>query len=268
MALFKIFRGKESDLKKVPYHEGYAYFTTDQGHLYIDITSEEGGRVQVNAYAADVLIKRGESPEQDVEIDIDDILLKTAVTEVKNGGTGLDNVTLNALLIGNGTEPLKLVSIDNGSIVIGDTEAGIKGLAGTGALYSSTQGAPQFGTLPISVGGTGGTTEASARSNLSVYSKQETDDAISSATTKAYTHTLTADGWVEAGEFYTQTWDISTLTCGKGNNVPPIVSYTNNQEEYSKIDHAQATANSGITFYIKADDKPEGDIGIVLIDVQ
>ena len=55
MALFKIFRGPEDNLNSVPLHEGYAYFTEDKGNLFIDISNEEGGRLQVNAYAAQVL---------------------------------------------------------------------------------------------------------------------------------------------------------------------------------------------------------------------
>ena len=52
MALFKIFRGAEDQLNQIPLHEGYAYFTEDKQHLFIDISNEEGGRLQVNAYAA------------------------------------------------------------------------------------------------------------------------------------------------------------------------------------------------------------------------
>ena len=67
MALFKIFRGPEDNLNSVPLHEGYAYFTEDKGNLFIDISNEEGGRLQVNAYAAQVL------KNDTTEIDIDDI---------------------------------------------------------------------------------------------------------------------------------------------------------------------------------------------------
>jgi hypothetical protein len=49
-------------------------------------------------------------------------------------------------------------------------------LQGTGALFAATAGAPQFGTLPISVGGTGAINAAGARTNLDVYSKLETDN--------------------------------------------------------------------------------------------
>lgn len=52
MASFKILKGIS---EKIPteLHEGYAYFTTDEGNLYIDISDTE--RVQVNAKSAKTL---------------------------------------------------------------------------------------------------------------------------------------------------------------------------------------------------------------------
>ena len=52
MALFKILRGDSSriDLETTPFHDGYAYFTPDDGGFYID--SEVNGeqkRIQVGA---------------------------------------------------------------------------------------------------------------------------------------------------------------------------------------------------------------------------
>lgn len=37
MALFKILRGKSTDLDNQPFHDGYAYFTPDDGRFYIDV---------------------------------------------------------------------------------------------------------------------------------------------------------------------------------------------------------------------------------------
>ena len=68
MALFKIFKGAEEDLNDVPLHEGYAYFCEDTGNLFIDVSNIEGGRLQVNAYAAQVL------KNNVTEIDIDDLI--------------------------------------------------------------------------------------------------------------------------------------------------------------------------------------------------
>ena len=58
---------------------------------------------------------------------------------VENGGTGKTSNTAGSILIGNGTDP------------VGE-------LNGTGALYAGTSGNPEFGTLPVSCGGTGTTT--------------------------------------------------------------------------------------------------------------
>jgi ribose 5-phosphate isomerase len=38
MALFKIFKGKESNLPAKT-NEGYAYFTTDEGNFFIDVAT-------------------------------------------------------------------------------------------------------------------------------------------------------------------------------------------------------------------------------------
>ena len=260
MALFQIFRGKESDLNSVPLHEGYAYFTEDKGNFYIDVSNEEGGRMQVNAYAAQIL-------KNDVtEIDIDDIFLKSMVASVAQGGTGAGTLTVNALLLGNGTNPVKMVSVTDGSLVLGDTANGVRELRGTGALYSLTAGAPQFGALPVAAGGTGADTPSAARSNLDVYSKAETDSHIGASTSVAYPATLSASGWVLNGESYTYTYSNPSLTCGSAGNVPPIVTYTSNLDEYSKIESAEATVGVGITFSTKT--QPASDIGIIVTDVK
>lgn len=50
MALFKVFRGKRTDLDQVDKTDGHAYFCTDDGSFWIDYTDEEGQlkRKQVN----------------------------------------------------------------------------------------------------------------------------------------------------------------------------------------------------------------------------
>lgn len=37
MALFKILRGQSTDLYEQELHDGYAYFTSDDGRFYIDV---------------------------------------------------------------------------------------------------------------------------------------------------------------------------------------------------------------------------------------
>ena len=66
---------------------------------------------------------------------------------VENGGTGNSSFTEGAILVGDGTDPVTEVY-------------------GSGALYATTQGDPQFGTLPVSCGGTGATTLEQFKANL------------------------------------------------------------------------------------------------------
>ena len=54
MALFKIKKGLRANLPKT-YNEGYCYFTTDDGKMYIDTTDTSSGRVCLNAAKADTL---------------------------------------------------------------------------------------------------------------------------------------------------------------------------------------------------------------------
>lgn len=260
MALFKIFRGPENELSQVPCHEGYAYFTEDEGNLFIDISNDEGGRVQVNAYSASVLKKDA------TEIDVDDIFLKEMIAAVAQGGTGRATLTANALIIGNGTEQVKMVSISKGGIVIGDETNGVAELLGTGAIFAEASGAPKFGTLPIKYGGTGATTAAAARTNLDVYSKSEADNKINESTTIAYTVTLASGNWYQSGELYLYNYANTALKCGRNGNVPPIITWTSNQDSYNKIDSAEATVGQGILF--QSSEKITEDIGIIVIDVK
>lgn len=74
---------------------------------------------------------------------------------VENGGTGCNTFTDGAILVGDGTDP-------------------VDELVGTGAVYATTSGNPQFGTLPASCGGTGYTSLASLRANIAVYQIRNT----------------------------------------------------------------------------------------------
>lgn len=55
---------------------------------------------------------------------------------VPNGGTGKTSITSGAIVTGNGT-------------------GSVNELSGTGAVYATQTGSPQFGTLPVNCGGTG-----------------------------------------------------------------------------------------------------------------
>jgi len=49
MSLFKVFRGDSTDLESVDFHDGYAYFTPDDGGFYIDAeVDDEEKRICIN----------------------------------------------------------------------------------------------------------------------------------------------------------------------------------------------------------------------------
>lgn len=249
MALFKIYSGTADEFpSNYALHPGYAYFFEDSGELVIDTNN---GRIDVKVSQ---LIKtvNGEV----TFVDVDDVL-----TAADSNG-----LTKNAILVGGENNTVRAIAITAGSVVIGDATNGVKGINGTGALYATTSGAPSFGTLPISAGGTGATTAAAARTNLDVYSKGETNNKIDEVTTLAYSATLAQASWVQSGDTYTYTYSNTNLKCGKNGNVPPIITWTSNQDDYNKIDDAQATVGTGIIF--TANKAIEGDIGIIIVDVK
>lgn len=249
MALFKIYSGTADEFpSNYALHPGYAYFFEDSGELVIDTNN---GRIDVKVSQ---LIKtvNGEV----TFVDVDDVLIAA-----DNSG-----LTKNAILVGGENNTVRAIAIAAGSVVIGDATNGVKGINGTGALYATTSGAPSFGTLPLSAGGTGATTAAAARTNLDVYSKGETNNKIDEVTTLAYSATLAQANWVHSGDTYTYSYSNTNLKCGKNGNVPPIISWVSNHDDYNKIDSAQATVGSGITF--TASKAIEGDIEIVIIDVK
>lgn len=90
---------------------------------------------------------------------------------------------------------------------------------------------------------------------------------VEDATSVAYNKTLAASAWTEAGEgIFTCAISLPELTCGSLGDIPPIISYRSNREEYSLITEAVADAGTGITFF--ASEKPAADIDIVIIDVK
>ena len=248
MSLFKIYSGTAAEFPQdYALHPGYAYFFEDSGEFMIDTDS---GRVDVKVSQ---LIKTIDG--EVTFVDVDDVLLADTA-----------GLTKNAILVGGENNTVRAIAITAGSVVIGDATNGVKGINGTGALYATTSGAPSFGTLPISVGGTGATTAVAARTNLDVYSKGEINNKIDEVTTLAYSATLAQASWVQSGDTYTYTYSNTNLKCGKNGNVPPIITWTSNQDDYNKIDDAQATVGTGIIF--TANKAIEGDIGIIIIDVK
>lgn len=249
MALFKIFRGDEADLAAVSKTDGYAYFCPDTGNFFIDANmgteaSPDVQRIQVNGLSAQNL------SDGTTTIEIDDIVLTSDVIAASQGGTGLATLTANAVLTGNGTGNVKLVS------------------TASGALYATaTNGAAQFGTLPIAQGGTAATTAAAARTNLSVYSQTETDNKVTKITPKQYTYTLASSSWSGSSAPYTYTYTNTAITCGSDGTISPHIAPVDgtNLTEYYKITSATATAGTGIVF-TAAEKKPSADISVIIQD--
>lgn len=119
--------------------------------------------------------------------------------------------------------------------------------------------------IPITNGGTGATDVETARDNLDVYSKTEVDNAVSDACTVAFATTLAADGWTASGDAYKYEYHNESLSCGVNGDVPPLINFLSNQEEYSKITSAEATAGEGIVF--QTTEKPKLDIEICILDI-
>lgn len=96
------------------------------------------------------------------------------------------------------------------------------------------------------------------------YTAEEIQNKFKAVTTNAYTATLAAASWTASGDSYQYVYSNTNLKCGPNGNVPPIISYTSNQDEYSNITSATATPGTGITFI--SSKKPTAAIGIVIID--
>lgn len=95
--------------------------------------------------------------------------------------------------------------------------------------------------------------------------------AIDAATTAQYSATIAVADWsaISGGTGYTARVTIPNLTCGKAGNVSPLISFSSNQEEYSKIGSADATPKTASTdgyidFYIE--EIPSEAIGVIIVD--
>lgn len=118
-----------------------------------------------------------------------------------------------------------------------------------------------------------------------VYNKTEIDTKFDKNFARAFEHIITVDSWHQENDEFVSFYFNDELNCGRGGNVPPIITYETNQEEYSMIRAAVASVtieegeidygkgnivSSGkhktgqIAFYSPT--KPQNDIKIIIID--
>lgn len=253
MALFK-YTGTAEELATKKVHDGFIYVCSNDnpedyssgnplmGEWFVDI-----GTARYRLAAAALIDSQGNI------VSVEDLVNSGDILTIERGGTGKETLIKNALLVGNEDQPVQEIE------------------ATKGALFVDENGnTPQYGTLPIELGGTDAVDAEGARSNLEVYSEEETDTAINKATSFSYTRTLSLSGWKQSGEDYVQTVEIPELRCGKNGNVPPLVTWNGDQESYDSycaIVRGEATPGVGIQFQVSGDDMPDTDIEIIVIDV-
>lgn len=229
MSLFKVYSGTRDKFPPdYPLHPGYAYFFEDDGIFTID-TENERKNVAVSE-----IVRTVEGGPKSISTD------KILWTE--------DEPTPDCLVVSGKENIMYYLPIDNNSVVIKNNNGKLTGISGEGALYSIASEAPSFGTLPISVGGTGATTAADARSNLDVYSKSEVDTKTAGGVSTCYSVSVRSTDWVLSGNYYIYNYNNTDLKCGSDGKVPPIIRCRTGQESYNKINKATATVGSGIQF--------------------
>lgn len=138
---------------------------------------------------------------------------------VSHGGTGASSLTSNAVMTGNGTDAVKMVS------------------SKSGALYSTGNGvAPAFGTLPIAQGGTGATaltttigptSGSGAATNTQVPSALAVRNAINSGTANPNVSNATGTLPVSHGGTGATTITNNSVVTGNGTGAIKTVSTAN-----------------------------------------
>ena len=278
MALFKPYSGTSAELAQVPVHDGYAYFTTDDSKLSVDIN---GTRYSANAKNADGLVDGNGSLTAD---GIKNLINNLAINTIN---ITLDNA--NSRYVGTLVNPtdgigdlVKLNFIDSAVIedidmyfYMNDTQYYFGDMLGPVLRKQShyegvylafhainTRGIHGFYILNV----VGEESEENLRNNLEVYSKTEVDNKLADInveTYKPYTITVSSSGWTTDGTTgnYKYVYTNTALKCGSDGNMAPIISYENDStspvssaalDDYAKIYNAVCTAGVGITFYANA----------------
>lgn len=278
MALFKPYSGTSAELAQVPIHDGYAYFTTDDSKLSVDIN---GTRYSANAKNADGLVDGDGSLTAD---GIKNLINNLSINTI--------NITLdkaNSRYVGTLVNPtdgigdlVKLNFIDSKIIetidmyfymndtkyyfgdMLGPTLRKHSQYKGVYLTFHTTNatGIHMFYMLNVF----GQDSDTTLRNNLEVYSKTEVDNKLADInveTYKNYSISVSSSGWTADGTTgnYKYVYTNTALKCGSDGNMAPIISYENDStspvssaalDDYAKIYNAICTAGVGITFYANA----------------
>lgn len=282
MALFKPYSGTSAELAQVPVHDGYAYFTTDDSKLSVDIN---GTRYSANAKNADGLVDGDGSLTADgikslinnlsintINITYDDTSSRYIGTLV-NPTDGIGDLVKLHFIHGAPTDKDTnnlFIYINNEKYIVVNTlgilqeedqnYSSIEYLA----FYSdvNTDRLKIFTVLDLKVN----LTEDSFRNKINVYSKTEVDNKLADInveTYKNYSISVSSSGWTTDGTTgnYKYVYTNTALKCGSDGNMAPIISYENDStspvssaalDDYAKIYNAVCTAGVGITFYANA----------------
>lgn len=197
--------------------------------------------------------------------------VSTAISNLTPSGIGaVPTYTANAT--GAGT-----ITNSSGKIIISESEDSAGGakieLEGPALTLSATKDLDNtsiilktnnVNNIVLSEGTTTITGVVTPTNNTDAANKAYVDSAVSSLTpVVAYTATLAAANWSNTTPS-TYTYSNTSLTCGASGDVPPLITCTSNETEYSTIASASATPGTGITF--TAPSAPAGAIGLVIID--
>lgn len=142
----------------------------------VQIPEAPTGDTATNIAISDALAQAYEltNPNKNVEKALDKLKNSISVVVSVNGRTGAvtvqEKITASGLLKGDGNggvTPNGTVSVEqggtgattlaSGGLLKGNGQGAIGTLSGVGALFALVSGNPQFGTLPVSAGGTGQT---------------------------------------------------------------------------------------------------------------
>lgn len=275
MALFKPYSGTSAELAQVPVHDGYAYFTTDDSKLSVDIN---GTRYTANAKNADGLVDGNSILTADGIKNLINNLSINTINVTNNGtkfiGTLADDTSsvgdLVKINFASAFPSMSTIYINNVAYKMTQITKVLRESAQYNngkdylAYHYVYQGSHYLDILNIEPA----TNMATIRNQLQVYSKTEVDNKLADVnvkTYKSYAVTISSSGWItdETTGNYKYVYTNTALKCGSDGNIPPIISFGNIDEtgnpapssyldDYANIYGASCTAGTGITFYANA----------------